>query len=70
MLQPLQWKSCLDLLVVLKNIKQLLLCTKVVWGGSEEEGGGGCGGILTKIELLMLDKPLVGDCLEMLGDSF
>lgn len=27
-------------------------------------------GVLTKIELLMLEWPLVGDCLEVLGDSF
>lgn len=37
--------------------------------------GGGAGstwgrGVLTKIELLMLEWPLAGDCLEVVGDSF
>lgn len=27
-------------------------------------------GVLTKIELLMLEWPLAGDCLEVVGDSF
>lgn len=30
----------------------------------------GVRGFLTKIELLMLEWPLAGDCLEVLGDSF
>lgn len=37
-----------------------------VWG----VGAGRGGGVLTKIELLMLEWPLAGDCLEVLGDSF
>lgn len=27
-------------------------------------------GVLTKIELLMLEWPLAGDCLDVVGDSF
>lgn len=41
-------------------------------GGGDRRGfvGGVGRGVLTKIELLMLEWPLAGDCLEVLGDSF